>query len=558
MDDQATPPAGTGAADDGFLSEFSPPPAPAAPDPVRRSRRPLALAAALVVVLAVAGGAAAFALTRGGTPTLAGWLPAHPLAVAEMVFEPSAGQSAALAVSLARFPAIAGADANSAFSRIDAAMADAGIEFKISDITPWLGRSAVVAAYAPSAAPGATPGVLLAAAVRDEKAASAFLANLATRDMASADYAGARLTVAKSGASAWTVYHGVLLAGTTGAVKAALDTAGAGTAAADPGYAAALAASDPEHLFFAFVAVRDVARLAAQSSNSIDGVFGRLSGALGDASPAPSATPDPAVGKAIDALPAWAAVTLRATTSGFALEAAAPHTAALDTASDRASRLAAHLPADTVAAIDIRDAGAALAAAIKAAQTDMPADSAAVIGGVTGLIGDISWLGDIAVAALPSASAPSPVIIAEVGDGKGFTALVEKITAMAGITPSTAAHGAAVITTLDTGAGIAVSYAVADGRAVIAIDPAAVGTVLDTGAGGLAADAGYTSLFGANAKDAFSAFADIAQLRSLYGADLQIDAAAHAYIDPLHQIGASANFGSAIDRLSVVLTLTAK
>ena len=150
------------------------PPSPAeSVDGARRARRGVVLAAAATGALVLGGtGYAVASYFSGGGPQPESVLPADTLAFAKLDLDPAAGQKAAVASLLERFPDLAseGGDGDLKSTLVTPLLEDDpwGLSYD-SDVEPWLGdRLAVAAVPEPGSEAGVAPVVVLA--VTDQEA----------------------------------------------------------------------------------------------------------------------------------------------------------------------------------------------------------------------------------------------------------------------------------------------------------------------------------------------------------------------------------------------------
>ena len=434
---------------------------------VPRSRpRWLLIGVGLVVALVVGGVALAAANLLSPPASLVGWVPGQPIVVVEVSLAPSAAQVAKLGTMLGKFPALKGQSFDEAITRIDKSLADSGSDARLRDMTPWLGRVVTMAAYPGEVVRGASfpsATALVLVAVRDEAAARTWLAARKLEGATSEAYGSATLTVfgPESARLAATVAHGMLVLGDRARVQAALDTNGSGPVLADAGYRAAMAASSGDRLAFLYgstAALRQwLAEVPGFDTTTVD-------------------------------LPAWALMSVRATDAGLEVAVVTPHQQG---SVGHASTLLAHAPDSTVAYLELQGAGALISQAL---------DSAAKAGGTTRdmvdqvrqTVGDLAWLGDLAVLVSPRSSGdPTAGLVAEVTDGAAADRLMVKL--FGSIAPAGDRAGVKIT---GLSGGIAY-YTVADGKLVLAPSVDEVVALMDLGSGKtLAAAPAYVAAVG--------------------------------------------------------------
>jgi hypothetical protein len=330
-----------------------------------RSRRgAVKWVAALVVVALVAGGAiAAAALLTGssGTPDVLAWTPADSVTYVEARLDLPGDQQAKLAKVLSAFP---GFDDQAAFpTKVNEVLdqlvgkASDGKQSYTADIAPWFGGQLSVSLGAvPTSADASTARFLALASVKDAAKASAWASStLQTAGATSTTqtYNGVTINVIQPGAdagamadkvsAAYAVVGPVLAIGDVTSVKAAIDTGGKKGLDTDADFKAAAATVTGDRLAFAYVDVEALASAASSLPTDVGGV----------AVPSVPAFLD-------DLYPAWLVTAVRADDGGFAIDTRRPHNAKLGPATSAESTLPSHLPADTVALVDIHDLGAGI------------------------------------------------------------------------------------------------------------------------------------------------------------------------------------------------------
>ena len=384
------------------------PTAPVVAAPKPKSRRGVVKwAAALVVVALVVGVAVATAaLLTGssGTPDVLAWTPADSVTYVEARLDLPGDQQAKLAKVLSAFP---GFDDQAAFpTKINEVLdqlvgkASDGKQSYTADIQPWFGGQLSVSLGAiPTDADASKARFLALASVKDAAKASAWAASTlqsAGATSTTETYNGITINVIKPGAdagamadkvnAAYAVLGPVLAIGDEASVKAAIDTGGKKGLDTNADFKAAAATVTGDRLAFAYVDVEALASAATALPSDVGGV----------AVPSVPAFLD-------DLYPDWIATAVRADDGGFAIDTRRPHNAKLGPATSAESKIPSHLPASTIALVDIHDLGAgivrikdllaadpSLADGVK--QVD---DTLKIIGGFNAAVG---WIGETGVA----------------------------------------------------------------------------------------------------------------------------------------------------------------
>lgn len=547
-----------------------------APTPRRSRRRRLFLLPLLLIVtiLTIGGAVAAIGFLGRGTPTNVGWLPDAPLSVVEIALAPSAGQTAALVNQITRLsPSV---DANTAQQtnllkdQVDSALAS--FDTSLDDLTSWGGDVITLAAYAPAEG-SSMPGLLIAIDTRDREAAGAWLSRfLAKSDPAAAseEYAGVTLTVA--GTSAGAIDGELLLLGSPESVRAAIDTKGAGPLLNNADFNAALRAAGEERLAFVYLAPRSLVRaiypllgsfagllLPAPTSEPLCLEFDPVSGACINPDPAtlPIEEPTPTLPsleeEQLAKVPSWLALAFRAKDDGFALEIATPHSVEFTT-SGHPSRLAKLIPASSYLSFDLRDAQVYVNALRSQAAKLSPSSEATI----DSLLGDISWLGDLALFQAEPSTGSVSVALLEVSDaGAGLRALLGRL----GLgEPLEGAIGSTPLFTYVSNGEATLSYAMIDGAAVISTAPETVSAFIERQASEPAITTlpAYQVLEGDGAH-LLTSFVNIDALRSLLTSTIEMSGSetdTQKVVDALKgmsAVGVSLTVGEEVDTLSVVL-----
>lgn len=442
------------------------PPASAAPPPgapVRPRglvRWGVALVATAVVVGVVSVGAALLAASASGS-AVRGWLPPDTIGYLELRADLPGDQRAKVGDILAKFPGFA--DQASLDSKIDEAL-DRILEGSgtswTEDIKPWLAGEVAVAitsAALDSAAMadleaadldspdlGMAPddGAVALVAVKDEADARAWISGFVEGEQTTEPYAGGEITLVEdpgSSTMAYAIEGGVMFLGPETTVKAVLDTAGKSDIPTSESFAAALDTAPNAYLGFGYL---DMAAFVSAATE-----------AAGSAADVPEACLD----EALAAIPAWASGSLRADTDVLVFTATAPAAGEPSETDASASAIAAHLPASTIVAVEIREFGPSLLAGIDKLKEQLACDPAAVemvdqveqalaaLGGAEALVG---WADDTAFAVEFAAGTPGGGLAATVSDEAAAERAIDQIQALlalggagAGLTVREEAYG---------------------------------------------------------------------------------------------------------------------
>jgi hypothetical protein len=485
---------------------------------------------------------AILALTSGSRPTpsiAVGYMPSDTVQYGEYRLDLPGDQRQKLAAYLSKLPGFADQSAiqpklNEVFDRIVAAASNNSQTFT-TDIQPWFGGQIGIGSGPPNLSPptgdaqsGPVMGMsglgnqLVVVTITDPAKAKAWVEKIVGTDATASDYGGARLYAATGYAAAVT--DKVLIGGSEATVKAAIDTKGQGTLAADPEFKAAFASVSRDYVAFGFVdyrsAVTSVVNLAAPSAG--------LQRTMTDTF--------------LGFIPAWLATDARFEDDALVAETAFPSVDIGFSAKNRASTLSAHVPASTLFYAESHDVGAALTAFLdklraipELSSTFGQIDqSAGLIGGLDGLFG---WWGDTAVAIGPNpdGSIGGGLLIAPTDAAaarKTFATLRSFVVlggGQAGIQLRDETHGDATVTIIDFSAALAASggvppgvkaeiaYTVTDNIVVVGYGAAFVDSVLDAGPGkSLADDARFKNLIGrVGTENLGLTFVDVQAIRNL-------------------------------------------
>ena len=420
---------------------------------------------ALVGVLVVAVGSYLIVSLAGARPAASsaiGWMPATTTSYSEVRLDLPGDQRQKLAAFLSVFPGFKDQSQiepklNDVLDRlVRAASKDA--QTWTADIQPWfggqigIGMGGAAGGIGAGSAMGMMGGgdTLMVATITDRAKAVDWLVRTSTKSpLTRSTYGGAELftTAAGSVEGAVAVTDTAMIVGFSPAVKAAVDSKGAGTLAQNAEIKAALATIDKDYVGLAVVRTR------AQIESMVT-QMGRLA--------VPQAS-DTQIDETILALaPAWSATTLRFENDAIVATSAGPSWAIGADTANRASQLLGHLPAKTIAYFEAHDLGPTLKALVDKfrplAETKAAFDQAdKVLNLIGGLDAVIGWWGD------------SAVVIAPAGDGTIGGGLVIK--------PRDAAAAERLVTTLNgflaiggSSAGLAIRTEDANGTKVTILD----------------------------------------------------------------------------------------
>jgi hypothetical protein len=366
----------------------------------------------LAVMIGVVSVAAALLAAGATSSAIQGWLPKSTVAYLEIRADLPGDQRAKAGDLLAKFPGFA--DQSSLDAKIDEALQKvlegSGVSWT-ADVKPWLAGEVGVAVTSAAFDLAATPnlganglngvslgkapddGAVLLVAVKDAAAAKAWVSKEVGGTQATQTYAGGEITIVTGTHGinvAYTVRSNVLILGPEKTVKAALDTGGSSPVATSESFTAARKSAPAAYLGFGYLDLKAFvdASLAA----------------AGDKSGLPKACLDQVTGM----VPAWAAGSARAEDSALVFETSMPATGSGgSTTKGTPSAIASHLPATTLAAIEVRDLGTRLVSGVDALKKALACEpgtadtikqveqALAAVGGVDALVG---WAGDSAIA----------------------------------------------------------------------------------------------------------------------------------------------------------------
>ena len=368
---------------------------------------------ALAGVIVVAVGTALIVSLAGARPvasTAIGWMPATTTSYTEVRLDLPGDQRQKLAAFLSVFPGFKDQSQiepklNDVLDRIVRA-ASGDKQTWTTDIQPWFGGEIALGVGAPGDLSGMTSmmgmaggdGMLVVATITDKAKAIDWLTRTTSSGptpLTRSTHGGAELFTVGSGEiqGAVAITDKAMIAGFAPAVKAAVDSNGAGNLADNAEIKTALATIDKDYVF------ASVVRTRAQ--------FEAMAKAIG-----PAAS-NPLDGTQLDEtvlamVPAWAASTARFENDAIVASSSGPSWAIGVDAANRASQLLGHVPAKTVAYFEYHDAGPAVKAVLdkfRAQPETKPAfdqvdQALSLLGGFDAVVG---WWGDTAIVVSPMA-----------------------------------------------------------------------------------------------------------------------------------------------------------
>ena len=519
-----------------------------APSQPARGRSSARWLLALVGVLVVAVGSFLIVSLAGSKPAASsaiGWMSAETTSYTEVRLDLPGDQRQKLAAFLAAFPGFKDQSQiepklNDVLDRLVRA-ASHDSQTWTADIAPWFGGQLAVGMGSPSGGSGATMGSMIGMAGADSTLVVATISDRAKAIdwfvRASKDtpptrstYGGAELFTLGAGGveGAVAITDTAMIAGFSPAVKAAVDSKGAGTLAQNADIKAAMATVAKDYVGLGVIRTR--AQLAAMVKQMSGLAPGTLDGTQID--------------ETILALaPAWAATTLRFENDAIVASGAGPSWAIGADTANRASQLLGHLPANTIAYFEAHDLGPTLKALVekfRALPETKPAfdqmDQALnILGGFDAVV---SWWGDAAVVISPAADGTiGGGLVIKPGDAAAAERLVTTINSFiaigggqVGVTSRSEDHNGTKVTILDisSAGGLSpdklppgykpeIAWATNADITVIGYGQAFVNAVLDAGPGtSLADDARFKALLGrAGVDNISSGYVDIAGIRAL-------------------------------------------
>lgn len=560
---------------------------PVAARPKGLVRWGVALLAVAVLVGAVSV-AAAFLAAGASSSVVQGWLPNDTMAYLELRADLPGDQRAKLGEILAKFPGFA--DQASLDAKIDEALdrilEQTGIDWT-TDVKPWLGGEIGLAVTAAALdvekltglgssldgadlGPAPDDGAVALIAVKDGAAAMSWISEQLGGTQTTETYAGGEVTIvsgAMKSSLAFAVRDDVLVVGPEKTVKASLDTGGTSGMASSDSFKAAQKTAPTAYLGFGYVDLKAILEATLATA--------------GDTAGLPTACLDQVVEK----IPTWGAGFGRAEDDALVMTATIATPDATSTAKDTASAVAAHLPASTVAAFEVRDLGAGLVAAIDGLKATMACDPStaeaidqieqalAAVGGAEGIIG---WAEDTAVAGTVDGTTLGGGLAAIVTDEAAASGTLDQVKALlalagagAGITSREEAYGDGtlfvVTLPIEAFAASAPEVAVTVQRGVFALGTIDfVKAVVDTdAAGSLARDPVYERAIAlAGGEGMTDIFVDVAGL--LVGVEAMLPAEAKSqyeteikpFLDPFEAFASVVEVPGATTESRAVITFT--
>ena len=554
--------------------------------PARRARRPRrrVVALGIVAALLLVAAAGAFALLNAGSgpSPIEAYAPRDAAVFAEVRFDAPGDQKVALAQLLVRLPHLSeppnvSGEMTRGVASLVGAATGLHVEGDAADVRPWVGGAIGVATFLPP--DGGTPRLLAVIGVRDIGAAGAWAdAYLAAAGgMASVDAVPGGTLRHGPGGSATAVVDGaafgggtgsVLLAGAEGDVRAALDAAstGRGLASTDA-FRLARSALPGDELARGFVDT-SVARswLAAGGWSQLGWPAGQ--GAVADA--------------LLARLPAWVAIRLRA--EGDALLLGEANAGGSSSGVASGDPIAGTLPADTIAVLDLRDAGAFLTGWLDALRTtDASAEIERLdgaIAGVGGFRGLLRQVGAADVLATWDGSVLRAGLVLRSTDAAATRRLLDSVLALAAFAKAPLAdqpYGGATITTVRPPDTVelpligrpTVEVAMRGDLLMVGMGSGFAAAVLDAGPGHSLADqpAYQRALARAGTSGSATCFVD-AQAARTVGDRMGIGASASpgaqppatsagttALLDALEALGCDARTGNSVSTITVAVTV---
>ncbi len=503
----------------------------------RQAARPTGLlrwGIALVVVAVMVGVvsvAVAMLAAGGGSSSVQGWLPKDTIFYLEARADMPGDQRAKLGDLLAKFPGFADQASNDAKidEALDRLLADSGSSWT-RDLKPWIGGEVGIAItssifdLANLAQSGGTPttrpddGAVVLVAVKDAAAARAWVAKTVKGTQATEPYAGGELTTVESAGTtyAFAVIKNVLFLGPEKTVKAALDTGGASSIPKSDAFVAARESAPDTYLGFGYLDAKPFYDYALEALKKQGGTTA-------------ACLPDPAA-----ATPGWVAGFARAEDGAFVVGATAPVVGTPPTTKGSASGAAAHLPATTIAAVEVRDLGTGLIAGLDALKAQLACDPSTaatvnqleqalgLLGGPDALVG---WAGDATLAVTVDGSTFGGGLAAVATDEAAAQRTLDQLRnllalggSQAGVQVREETHGEAtlVVVTLPSGSGVPEIAATVHGGVVAIGTLDFVKAVVDTKAGSSLADAApyKRAVEGAGGDGVADLFVDIGGLRA--------------------------------------------
>jgi hypothetical protein len=339
-------------------------------------------------------------------------------------------------------------------------------------------------------------GVLIVA-LKDRAAGEAWMSSEAQRTglkFVPSQFDGTTVYTASNVAYAFT--DKFFLAGSTGAVRAALDTATKGSLADAANYQAAMKSLSGDSLATFYM---DLKTIMAQT-------LGSMSSTMGGGVVLSSMTGSMA------SLPAWMAGAVRADSDHMTVEMTMPKPAGAVSNPNHESILASQLPGSTVAVVELHSIGKLVNNELKTLSTAGAETSVKQVQDALASIGGIDWIGDTAVVATRTGTTyggglvvTSPDAATAVSKKSMITSLIALSSGGTGIQSTEETYKGATITvlTLPSTSGIAATVGIAtkDNLLIAGYGTDFVKAMLDTTSGdSLAAQPGYQTALAAVGK----------------------------------------------------------
>jgi hypothetical protein len=513
--------------------------------------RSLRWAIALIGVALVAAVSIAVVSLIGGKPTTSvamGYMPADVVSYSEFRLDLPGDQRQKLASFMKPIPGFDDSSQfdtklNELFDRI-VRMASKDQQTWTTDIAPWFGGQVGMGSSIPSSAGAmsATSTGLFVVTVKDRAKAIAWLEKTGSDKVTfnRSTYGDADLLTAGATPYAVAVNDKVLIAGSTTAVQAALDTAGKSTWSQSDDVEAALATVDKDYVMVGVTRVKAMADAFVQlMAEKSPGVLDKTQ--IDDT--------------ILPMLPAWFANSGRFENDAFVTTSVGPAGKIGYDTSNHADGVVAHIPASTLLVASEHDAGPALAALLdkfrslpEAKEVFAQLDQAlALLGGFDSVVG---WWGDTAlvVSKLDDGTIGGGLVI-KPRDAAAADRLLSSLSGFvaiggssAGVTSRTVDHNGTKVTVVDLGAAMGgsalppgykpeIAWAANADIAVVGYGEGFVNAVLDAGPGhSLADDARFKGLLGRVGNENIAlTFVDIKAVRDLLEPLAQANAPAEAW-----------------------------
>jgi hypothetical protein len=474
--------------------------------------------AVVVTVLVVGVAAAAFALLAGQTAPskLLGFVPSDSVVYGEVRLDLPGDQRQKLGQFLSKFPGFADqstldAKLDEAFDRLVRGATHDSQDYT-TKIKPWFGGE-IGFSVGKLPVPAASSDVhgLLIISVTDAARARAWFDDVSSAAPRTTDtYNGVDLVLIGEGQkkAAFGIDGNVMLAGDEASVRAAIDSKGNGTFAANERFKQGQASVSGDALGYVFL----------DGSAYLDWVS-----SVGPSMPGLGVAVDDATRRLI---PAWFVMRLQARGDAIALEAVAPSIPTTVQRQNRVSKLAPHVPATTIAILDAHDYGAALlemldryrnSASTREAFKQID-QAASLLGGFDAILG---WMEDAGVVITRDGSSVNGGLVFTSKDRAAGERLLSTLRSFAvlgggqsGVTVRDEKHGDTTISIVDLGdlrdlgtkMGLStlpieghgeIAYASTADLIVVGVGDTFVKSVLDAGPGtSLADDGRFKSLIG--------------------------------------------------------------